>query len=82
MGNMDTVGEVLCHIPNSNVSANFLSENKPCHIYGNDEILKQPFQFFPDSKRFLLYFYEIHDKKMAVDKLQNLQKKIKNKILI
>jgi hypothetical protein len=51
---MDIAGEVLCHIPNSNAFEGFLSENKPCHIYGNNETLMQPFQVFPDSKLFLL----------------------------
>jgi hypothetical protein len=48
MGNMDIAGEVLCHIPNSNVFAGFLFENKPCHIYDNNETPVQPFQVLSD----------------------------------
>jgi hypothetical protein len=54
MGNMDIAGEVLCHIPNSNAFAGFLSENKLCHIYGSNETLMQPLQVFPDSRLSLL----------------------------
>jgi hypothetical protein len=69
MDNMDISGEVLCHIPNSNAFAGFLSVCKPCHTYDNDEIQMPPFQVFvkcqgSDSTLFHYYFYGIQNKKM------------------
>jgi hypothetical protein len=68
MDNMDISGEVLCHIPNSNVFAGFLSECKPCHIYDKDEILMPPFQVLAECQRSgskvqFFYFYGIQNKK-------------------
>jgi hypothetical protein len=69
MDNMGISGEVLCHIPNSNVFEGFLSECKPFHIYDNDEILMPPLQGLAecqrsDSKFFSFYFYGTQNKKV------------------
>lgn len=75
--NMGISGEVLCHIPNSNVFVDFLSECKPCHTYDNDEILVPPLQdlaecWGSDSKLLSFYFYGTQNKKAWGSKLKSL----------